>query len=144
LARSAPAPALSPLRFLRDLVLVLAGMGCALFAVTRWVAMPFAVEGPSMTPTLRDGDRLIVDLLSYRRHPPRIGEVILVLGPGDLPLVKRVGAPPWGTPSDRVWVVGDNPAESSDSREFGALPESRVRGRVTWRYWPPSGWGRIE
>ena len=144
MARSAPAPPLNPLRFLRDLVLVLAGVGCVLLAVTRWIAMPWAVEGPSMVPTLRDGDRVVVELLTYRRRPPRVGDVVLVEGPGDLPLVKRVGTPPWGTPADRVWILGDNPAESSDSRAFGALPLSRVRGRVRWRYWPPSGWGAIE
>ena len=144
MARSTPALPLSPVRFLRDLVLVLAGVAAALFAITRWVAMPWAVEGPSMAPTLHDGDRVIVELVSYRRHRPRVGDVVLVDGPGGLPLVKRVGTPPWGSAPDDVWVLGDNAAESSDSRAFGALPISRVRGRVTWRYWPPSGWGSIE
>ena len=144
MARPAPAPPLSPWRFLRDLVLVLGSVGAVLFAITHWVAMPWAVEGPSMAPTLRDGDRVIVSLTSYRRDPPRVGDVVLIEGPGGLPLVKRVSAltPPVGP--GMVWVLGDNPPESSDSRSFGPLPVERVRGRVTWRYWPPSSWGAIE
>ena len=144
MARPTSRPPLSPARFLRDLLLVLGGVGLLLFAVTRWVAMPWAVECPSMAPTLRDGDRVIVALTAYRRHAPRIGDVVLLEGPGGLPLVKRVSALTSATGPEMMWVLGDNPAESSDSRSFGPVPVSQVRGRVAWRYWPPSGWGSIE
>src|SRR4029453_10106923 len=78
LARPTSRPPLSPARFLRALLLVLGVVGLLLFAVTRWVAMPWAVEGPSMAPTLRDGDRVIVALTAYRRHAPGIGGVALL------------------------------------------------------------------
>ena len=144
MARSPSTAPLTLTRFLRELVLILGGSVLVVAAVTRWVAVPWAVEGPSMSPTLHDGDRVIVALTSYRRHAPRIGDVVLLEGPGGTPLVKRVAEPPVDVRQGTLWVLGDNAAESSDSREFGPLPLSHVRGRVTWRYWPPSRWGAIE
>jgi signal peptidase I len=40
-----------------------------------------------------------------------------------------------------LFVLGDNRANSEDSREFGAVPADRVIGRATARVWPPSRWG---
>jgi len=142
-------------RFLRDLTIVLIGATAALWGFERWIAVPWTVEGASMEPTLKDGERVLVDLWSLRRRPPRTGEIVLFAGPADEPLVKRVaaaprdGAPPplLGTDSPlepSYFVVGDNAGESSDSRAFGAVPRHRIRGRVAWRYWPPSRLGRIE
>lgn len=144
MARSPSSTPLTLTRFLRDLVLIFGGSVLVVAAVTRWVAVPWAVEGLSMSPTLHDGDRVIVALTSYRRHAPRIGDVVLLEGPGGMPLVKRVAEPPVDVRPGTLWVLGDNAAESSDSREFGPLPLNRVRGRVSWRYWPPSRWGAIE
>ena len=39
-------------------------------------------------------------------------------------------------PQDHVWVEGDNPLYSIDSRHFGPLPLSSLRGRVSLRLWP--------
>jgi signal peptidase I len=36
----------------------------------------------------------------------------------------------------QVFVLGDNRPRSSDSREFGQVPENYVRGRVDLRLWP--------
>jgi signal peptidase I len=40
-----------------------------------------------------------------------------------------------------LFMLGDNRANSEDSREFGAVPADRVIGRATARVWPPSRWG---
>jgi signal peptidase I len=40
-----------------------------------------------------------------------------------------------------VFVLGDNRANSEDSRDFGAVPTSRLIGRVRARIWPPGRWG---
>jgi signal peptidase I len=40
-----------------------------------------------------------------------------------------------------VFALGDNRADSLDSREFGAVPRSRILGRVVARIWPPARWG---
>ncbi len=42
------------------------------------------------------------------------------------------------------FVLGDNRPRSSDSREFGQVPEGHVRGRVDLCLWPPARAGLIE
>jgi signal peptidase I len=39
-------------------------------------------------------------------------------------------------PPDHLWVMGDNRANSRDSRFFGPVPESTVIGRAFVRVWP--------
>lgn len=43
---------------------------------------------------------------------------------------------PYTVPSDAVWLMGDNRTNSQDSRYFGAVPLSEVRGQAFWRFWP--------
>ncbi|HEX8100917.1 MAG TPA: signal peptidase I [Actinomycetota bacterium] len=109
-----------------------------------WRRRPFRVEvrGESMEPTLRAGDYLI----AIRSERPRRGALVVVKHPARprLDLVKRVT----GVPGDHVdghrlsdrehWVVGDNPAASTDSRTLGPIPDGMVRGIVVLRYWPRS------
>lgn len=108
----------------------------------QYLVVPWAVVGESMEPVLRHGDRVLVDVWSYASRPPRFGEVVLLRMPGGLPLVKRVVEPSAeeDVSGESLWVLGDNPAASRDSRDFGPVPLDRLRGRVVWRYWPP---GRI-
>jgi signal peptidase I len=40
-----------------------------------------------------------------------------------------------------VFVMGDNRANSEDSRDFGAVPTNRIIGRAVARVWPPGRWG---
>jgi len=120
--------------------LVLATVG--IFAVTREVAAPWRVVGPSMEPTLRPGDHVLVDRWTYRHRPPRPGEIVLLAGPSGEPWIKRVGVAP--EPGEGLWLVGDNAARSLDSRRLGPMPVSRCRGRVIVRYWPPSRAGRLR
>jgi len=90
-----------------------------------------AVAGRSMLPALAPGDFLLV--WRWRRPRPRPGTVVVVDLP-DRPLgVKRLVR--W-TVDGAAWVEGDNLAESTDSRVFGAVPAGAVRGRVLCRYWP--------
>jgi len=128
-------------RFLAVLAVSLAAVAVFILAVARWIAVPATVVGPSMEPTLRAGDRVIVDLWTFRRRAPEPGEIVLFRGPGDLPMVKRVVRVEVEV---GIEVVGDAPGRSRDSREFGPVPLGNVRGRVVWRYWPPSGWGPIR
>ena len=43
---------------------------------------------------------------------------------------------PERVPEDHVFVMGDNRANSLDSRSFGAIPEKEVLGKVSLRLWP--------
>ena len=88
-----------------------------------------------MAPALRHGDQVVVWWGSRPR--PRTGAVVLVDLPGERGLgIKRVGAV---EASGELWLEGDNPAGSTDSRQFGAVPASALRGRVVLRLWPRPG-----
>ena len=106
------------------------GSGVARLA-RRWVLA--RVTGPSMSPTLRHGDRLLVRRVRPEQPVPR-GAVVLARFPSrpDLLVVKRVErADPGGS-----WVVGDNSLVADDSRKYGpAVPV----GRVVARLWPRPG-----
>ncbi len=89
------------------------------------------VHGPSMAPTLRHGDVLLV-----RRggRPVRAGDVVVARFPDgpDRLVVKRAVRPY----RDGWWVVSDNALTSDDSRAYGA---AQVVGRVVLRWWPRPG-----
>jgi len=127
-------------------VATLAIVTAGVVAVTAWAIRPFTVHGRSMEPTLRSGDRVLVDLRAYRHDPPLVGDLVLVRVPHGPTVVKRVAGLPEASDGAgrRVWVLGDNPSESLDSRAFGAIPADRVVGRAVLRYWPPSRFGSIE
>ncbi|MHB8681506.1 MAG: nickel-type superoxide dismutase maturation protease [Acidimicrobiales bacterium] len=96
------------------------------------------VEGDSMLPTLEPGDRL----LFRRRRRVRVGDLVAVPDPrsaGRL-LVKRVHACGDGF----VEVRGDNPAASTDSRAFGLVPRTAVRGTLVRRYAPAERAGPVR
>lgn len=86
------------------------------------------IVGPSMEPTLGNGDLVLA--VRARRHRP--GQILVVEHPHrpDLLLVKRCVRVLDG---DQLWIEGDNPQASDDSRAFGAVSGQRVRGRVLLR-----------
>src|SRR3954464_8431199 len=93
------------------------------------------VEGPSMVPALRHGDQVLV--WWGRRPAPRAGAVVLVNLPGERGLgIKRLVDV---EPSGALRLAGDNPAGSTDSRQFGPRPPAALRGRVVLRLWPRPG-----
>ena len=91
------------------------------------------VTGPSMFPTVRSGDRLLVRRVASA-DVIRPGDVVLARFPSrpDLLVVKRVRRAVDGG----HWVEGDNPFVTDDSRTFGTAV---VVGRVVTRLWPRPG-----
>ncbi|HSW80891.1 MAG TPA: S26 family signal peptidase [Candidatus Saccharimonas sp.] len=79
------------------------------------------VEGESMTPMYPQGKIV----LAWRFRKPKKGDVVIVKH-HRLELIKRVHQ----LEGDQVYVLGDNPAESTDSRHYGWLPLSAVLGVV--------------
>jgi len=98
----------------------------------RWQLPLFAVlvHGPSMAPTLRSGDALVV----RRGGRVRPGDVVVARfrARPELLVVKRaVRARDGGW-----WVQGDNRLVEDDSRAYGVAD---VIGRVVFRYYPRPG-----
>lgn len=91
------------------------------------------VQGRSMEPALRQGDRLFC---STRRAIWK-GAIVLrapSLGAARVPVVKRVvalaGEVRNGTPipPGYCWIEGDSEAGSTDSRSFGPVPVRELAG----------------
>jgi len=96
--------------------LLLWGLGCL---------QRYRIRGLSMTPTLADGDTVLID----PRGRPAVGAVVVARHPyrSDVTVVKRVAAI---TEAGKLHLSGDNPAESTDSAHYGALPPERLLGVV--------------
>jgi len=111
--------------------------------VSRSWASRVAVAGRSMEPALEDGDWVLVDPDSYAARLPRPGELILAPDPRESGrvLIKRVAEV---SPDGRLTVLGDAPDASTDSRAFGAIDATDVRGRPWFRYWPPGRVGPLR
>ena len=96
------------------------------------------VKGRSMEPTLIDGQLIIIGKCRpfFNRSTLNRGDVIVFTMDGET-LVKRVGfiggdKTPDGRilPKGFLYVVGDNPPMSEDSRAFGPIAITQVIGRV--------------
>lgn len=89
------------------------------------------VHGPSMAPTLRHGDAVLVRRGDRLVRP---GDVVLARfrSRPDLLVFKRVAR----REGDGWWLLGDNPLASDDSRSYGPAD---VVGRVVLRWWPRPG-----
>jgi len=84
-----------------------------------------------MVPAFYEGDRLLV----HYGAAVGPGDVVLARDPRDPDLVvlKRVARREGGG----WWLLADNPFAPGDSRQFGAVPDGLVLGRVAVRLWPP-------
>ena len=99
----------------------------------RWQLPLFAVlvRGPSMVPTLRSGDALVVLRGSRSVKAGRVVVARFRSRP-DLLVVKRAVREQDGG----WWVEGDNSLVEDDSRAYGVAD---VIGRVLIRYYPRLG-----
>jgi nickel-type superoxide dismutase maturation protease len=87
-----------------------------------------------MAPRLRSG-ALVVARPIDAMTPLRVGDVVVARRPDrrELEIIKRIQAIDG---NGAIFLVGDNPSSSTDSRQFGAVPREQIVARVRWRYWP--------
>ena len=98
------------------------------------------IEGNSMLPSLQPGDEVLYQPQATRKSQPEVGDVVIVQHPHRpaLMMIKRVAAmeddASSGLQGHRYWLLGDNLAESSDSRSFGWVEQSQLLGMVVCRF----------
>jgi signal peptidase I len=175
-------------RSLVEWVAVIVGALVVALVVKTFLFQAFFIPSASMEPTLEEGDRVLVNKLSYDLHDINRGDVVVFELPEDKvgadgikDLIKRVvGLPgdvietrdgivyindrrldepylPEGTltgdpsngnnpaierqtvPEGTIFVMGDNRANSHDSRyaDRGPIPIDSVVGRAFVLVWPP-------
>ena len=88
----------------------------------------FLVSGDSMSPTLNDGDVVLID----PKAAFAAGDIVLARHPykKSVRVLKRIDSIDG---QGRFWLVGDNQGESSDSRTFGSVSKADLLGKVTSR-----------
>ena len=102
------------------------------FLVSRFIATAVIVKGRSMLPTLQDGDKFILNRLSYLRSAPQRGDLVVIKDPGHNDYaVKRIVAMPHEAlffKEGEVLLNGKRffePYLASNTRTF--LPDSREK-----------------
>jgi signal peptidase I len=107
-ASSEPGPTVKPRKsptaqVVEWAIVVVVAVVCAMLVQT-FVVKQFAVSGNSMLSTLHNGDRVLVNRLSYRLHDPRRGDVVVLkrfdVSNTERDLIKRV----IGLPGETVEV----------------------------------------
>ena len=111
-------------------------LALVLFLGINLITARIRVGGPSMQPTLYDGEYVLVNRLAYKWAKPRLGEVIVFRFPRNprQEYVKRV----IGTPGDEVYITNkkvfvngqllDEPYISEPPRDYGTwrVPEKSL------------------
>lgn len=122
-------------------------MAGATFVIARRFITRFEVSGESMVPALNPGDYLICESLSSALGLIRKGNLVVIESPvqSGLRVIKRVA----GVEGDvinfngnsqvtiargQLFVLGDNPGRSTDSRSFGPVPVASVVAVARIRY----------
>lgn len=80
-----------------------------------------------MSPTLQPAQHVLVNRLAYLLKQPQIGDIVAAKDPRDgKVLIKRISREEKG----RYFLMGDNPAHSTDSRTFGMIGKQNLLGKV--------------
>ncbi|XP_032220607.1 mitochondrial inner membrane protease subunit 1 isoform X1 [Nematostella vectensis] len=116
--------------------------------------------GPSMEPTLNNSSTeniVVTEHVTSRLRTLRRGDIVVVRSPQDPRnlVCKRITAMAGDlvddgasgylkVPKGHIWLLGDNQENSTDSRDYGPVPYGLVRGRVCYKVWPLSEFGKIK
>ena len=81
----------------------------------------FRVQGESMSPTFKNGDKVLVNRFSYLLGKPKAGDII-VFKSDNKNIIKRIKK----TEGDKSFVVGDK------SGDFGWILKKDIIGKVIY------------
>jgi nickel-type superoxide dismutase maturation protease len=89
----------------------------------------YICEGNSMNPILKNGDAVLVDKAA---EIIEVGDIVLARHPIEqiTDVIKRVQKI---NERGHYFLVGDNPDDSNDSRNYGAVTRDYIKGKVVAR-----------
>lgn len=85
----------------------------------------FIIEGHSMEPTLKKGEKILASYIPFIFRKPKQDDII-VFKSEDQYLIKRIKS----IEKNGYFVTGDNGKDSLDSRKLGVIPDMRIVGKV--------------
>jgi signal peptidase I len=100
-------------------ILVIVGAVVVALLIKTYLVQAFRIPSESMDPTLLNGDRVLVNKLSYRLHDVNRGDVVVFRRPEGLP-----GGP--GQPEDLIKRVVALPGETVVAREGVVYVDGRL------------------
>jgi nickel-type superoxide dismutase maturation protease len=88
----------------------------------------YICEGSSMSPTLKDGEVVLVD----KAADIEVGDIVVARHPVEQnsEVIKRVQQI---NERGHYFLIGDNPDDSTDSRHYGAVTREYIKGKVVAR-----------
>lgn len=130
-------------KLLAFLLCIAIGSGIAYFSVVNWGISLAEVSGSSMEPTYYDMDKVLVKRYTLFFRNPAKGDVVIIWNPKDnCHDIKRIAAVPgdvlillngtkrYSLGKDQYFVLGDNSANSWDSRYYGPIHKVQILGIV--------------
>jgi inner membrane protease subunit 1 len=129
------------------------------YCVQKYGIFASYVQGPSMYPTFKGRGDEVVLVDAFTPWAGRIskGDIVICSRPmassSHEVVIKRVHAMEKEmvtlypdaqhadvrlveVPKGHIWLQGDNPIQSLDSRTYGPVPIALVKGRVLFQIWP--------
>mmetsp|Transcript_18152 Transcript_18152/g.37804 ORF Transcript_18152/g.37804 Transcript_18152/m.37804 type:complete len:123 (+) Transcript_18152:1020-1388(+) len=114
-----------------------------------------------MWPTFNFNNIVVYERITISRDRIKTGDVIIAWSPTDSHklVCKRVRGCEGEriqtrnlqghvvecvVPRGHVWLEGDNPPNSNDSRSYGPVPAALVNAKVVYKIWPISEAGPVE
>ena len=97
--------------------------------------MNVKISGHSMMPLINHGDWILINVNINTDHL-QLNEIILLEDPINKELlIKRIDSIN-STTEKEFYVLGNNKADSYDSRKFGYIKKELIIGKAVLRYWP--------
>ena len=157
-----------PISYVAEVLIYLALIFACVYVVPNYVVQRTVVSGKSMQDTLQNKDSLLVDKLSYRFTNPKRYDIIVFypkIKDNDIYINGEIISDPYAKDSmstagiaeepitlgeDEFFVLGDHRSVSLDSRYDetldpdgpGPVKKENIAGKVFFRIWPLSSFGK--